>query len=100
MVGYLQNKQSTKHSLFHPLLPIRYWLDHLEVKNRRWALLICTVIPCSCPFERDVYFLGRFLFHIPPLCHLNPFYTEIVGLRLRSLSYLAEDCGEDVSRFC
>jgi hypothetical protein len=85
---------------FYPLSPIRSWLEHLQVKDRRWAILICTLIPCSCPFERDIHLLGRMLFHVPPLCHLNPFYDELVGLRFRALCYLTDQCGEDVSRFC
>jgi hypothetical protein len=37
--------------------------------------------------------------HIPAMCEINPLYDQLVGLRFRSLSYLA-DKGEDVSKYC
>jgi hypothetical protein len=86
------------HSLPTPLAPLRRWLDGLEIKNRRLAHLICRLIPCCCPFERDLTILGRTV-HIPALCKLNPLYDELVGLRLRALAYLTDGCGEDVSRY-
>jgi hypothetical protein len=81
-----------------PLTPLRRWIDQVEVTNRRFAHLVCRLIPCCCPFERDVTLLGR-TFHIPALCKLNPVYDELVGLRFRSLAYLADVCGEDVTRY-
>ncbi|NJL49436.1 MAG: nitrogenase [Leptolyngbyaceae cyanobacterium SM2_5_2] len=81
-----------------PLTPLRSWFDHLEVSNRRFAHLVCQVIPCCCPFERDVSLLGHTL-HIPPLCKLNPLYDEFVGLRFRALAYLTDVCNEDVTRY-
>jgi len=86
------------HSLPAPLAPLRRWLDGLEIKNRCFAHLICRLIPCCCPFERNLTILGRTV-HIPALCKLNPLYDELVGLRLRALAYLADCCGEDVSRY-
>jgi len=83
---------------FDLLRPLRRWIDHLPVRNHRLAHLICRVIPCCCPFERDVVLLGRTM-HIPALCELNPVYTELVGLRFRALGYLADVCEEDVSRY-
>ena len=44
--------------------------------------------------------LFKWRLHIPPLCHLNPFYNEFVMLRFRALSYLSDVCGEDVTRYC
>jgi hypothetical protein len=82
---------------FDLLLPLRRWVDNIKVNNRQFAHLIARVIPCCCPFERDVNFFGRTLFHIPPLCKLNPLYDEVVSLRFRALSYLADECGEDIS---
>jgi hypothetical protein len=58
------------------------------------------MIPAQCPFERDVKLFGHKIVHIPPLCKLNPIYEQLVGLRFRALSYLADDCGEDVSPYC
>jgi hypothetical protein len=37
------------------------------------------------------------LVHIPAMCKLNPLYDQLVGLRFRALSYLADECGEDVT---
>ena len=81
------------------LQPIRHWLDSIRVDNTRFAHLVCRLIPCECPFERDVTLFGRKLFHIPPLCKLNPFYNELVGLRLRALAYLSDVCEVDIDRY-
>ncbi len=81
-----------------PLTPLRRWIDRLEVNNRRLAYLVCRVIPCCCPFERDVTVLG-YRVHIPALCELDPVYDERVALRFRALSYLSDVCGEDVTRY-
>ncbi|MDB9326416.1 Mo-dependent nitrogenase C-terminal domain-containing protein [Nodularia spumigena CS-588/02] len=88
-----------KSGWFHNLLkPVRNWLDGIPVKNSRLAHVICQVIPCCCPFERNISLFGRTL-HIPPLCKLNPLYDEFVGMRFRALSYLADECGEDVTKY-
>jgi len=80
------------------LSPLRDWLDHWQVSDRRLAHLICQLIPCCCPFERDLSLFGRTM-HIPALCKLNPVYNELVGLRFRALAYLTDVCGEDVTRY-
>ena len=82
------------------LKPMQEWLDHLDVKDARLARFLCQMIPSQCPFERDVTLFGRKIVHIPPMCQLNPLYEQMVGLRFRALSYLADDCREDVSRYC
>jgi tellurite resistance protein len=82
------------------LKPMQEWLDHLEVKDPRLARFLCKMIPPQCPFERDVVLFGRKLVHIPPMCKLNPLYDQLVGLRFRALSYLADDCKEDITRYC
>lgn len=82
------------------LTPLRHWLDGLQVHDPRLAHLLVQLIPAQCPFERDVVLFGRKLLHIPPMCKLNPVYDELVGLRFRALSYLADECGEDVSALC
>jgi hypothetical protein len=56
------------------------------------------MIPAHCPFERDVVLFGRKVLHIPPMCKLNPLYTQVVALRCRALSFLAE-AGEDISQY-
>jgi hypothetical protein len=79
---------------------IRQWLDNLEIHNPRIARWLCRVIPTACPFEQDIKFLNRLIFHIPPLCKLNPLYEQVVGLRFRALSCLVDEWGEDVSSYC
>jgi tellurite resistance protein len=83
-----------------PLRPVREWLDQLEIADPRVAHFLCKMIPSQCPFERDVNLFGHKVVHIPPLCKLNPLYEQLVGLRFRALSYLADDCGEDVAPYC
>jgi len=76
--------------------PIRNWLEKIEVDSPSLARFLYRLIPGQCPFERDVVLLGRTLFHIPPLCKLNPLYEQLVGLRFKSLCYLVEVCGEAI----
>ncbi|MBD2302626.1 MULTISPECIES: Mo-dependent nitrogenase C-terminal domain-containing protein [Nostocales] len=82
-----------------PLNSLRDWLDGLDVQDPRVARFLCKMIPSQCPFERDVTLFGRKIVHIPPLCKINPLYEQLVGLRFRALSYLADDCGEDVTPY-
>ncbi|NJL85343.1 MAG: nitrogenase [Leptolyngbyaceae cyanobacterium SM1_1_3] len=82
-----------------PLKPVREWLDQLEVHDPRLARFLCKMIPSQCPFERDVNLFGRKLVHIPAMCKLNPLYEQLVGLRFRALSYLADECKEDVTPY-
>ena len=82
------------------LNPVKSWLDGMDVNDPRVARFICKMVPSQCPFERDVTLFGKKVIHIPPMCKLNPLYDQLVGLRFRSLSYLADDCGEDVSQYC
>jgi hypothetical protein len=88
-------KKSRFSQLFNPL---RDFVDRIEVKNYHLAHLLCQLIPCCCPFERDVNLFGWTL-NIPPLCKFNPLYDEFVNLRLRALSYLADECGEDITKY-
>ncbi|MGC9524347.1 MAG: Mo-dependent nitrogenase C-terminal domain-containing protein [Limnospira sp.] len=87
------------HHLPEPLSPLRRRLDLVEVNNPKFAQFLCRFIPTQCPFERDLKVWGRVLFHIPPLCKLNPFYEELVALRFRALCYLADECGEDIGAY-
>ena len=88
---------STRFSL---LKPMRSWLDQVDVHDAKIAHRLCRMIPSQCPFERDVSLFGHTLFHIPPMCKLNPLYDEVVALRFRALCYLADECGEDVTSYC
>ncbi|MDF5730180.1 MAG: Mo-dependent nitrogenase C-terminal domain-containing protein [Rhizonema sp. PD38] len=80
--------------------PLRQWLDNIQVRDRQLAHRLCKVIPAQCPFERDVKLLGKTLFHIPPMCKINPLYEELVSLRFRALCYLADECREDITQYC
>lgn len=87
----IQDKQVPKISL-NVVQVLRQWLDQIEIHDPKIAQLLSNVIPGQCPFERDIVIFGRKLGHIPPLCKLNPFYEQLVGLRFRALCFLAEDC--------
>jgi Mo-dependent nitrogenase C-terminus len=99
-IGRAIERHPTPKQLVTPLAFISQWLDHIEIHNAETANFLCQVIPSRCPFERTISLFGRTLFSIPPLCKLNPFYEQVVGLRFRALCYLADECGEDVSRYC
>ncbi|MFN6498767.1 MAG: Mo-dependent nitrogenase C-terminal domain-containing protein [Nostoc sp. DedQUE01] len=94
---YLSNQAQSHHGLLNHL---REQLELVEIHNDKLARLLCRVIPSHCPFERTVAILGRTLFHIPPLCKLNPLYEQVVSLRFKCLCYLADECGEDVTKYC
>ncbi|MEH2372927.1 Mo-dependent nitrogenase C-terminal domain-containing protein [Nostoc sp.] len=91
---------SVSKSYWDILQPLRHRVDNIQVRDRQLAHRLCKLIPSQCPFERDVKLFGKTLFHIPPMCKLNPLYEEVVGLRFRAMCYLADDCGEDVSHYC
>ncbi len=87
------------HPHLDPLHPLKDWLDGMEMHDPRIARFVCKMVPSQCPFERDVKLFGRKVIHIPPMCKLNPIYDQLVGLRFRALSYLADECGEDISEY-
>lgn len=95
-----QRHPSVSKSYWDILQPLRHRVDKIQVRDRQLAHRLCKLIPSQCPFERDVKLFGKTLFHIPPMCKLNPLYEEVVGLRFRAMCYLADDCGEDVSQYC
>jgi len=101
MLELRTNLERTPIHVVHSNLfnPVREWLDNLEIKDPSVARLLCQLIPSQCPFERDIFLFGRKVAHIPSMCQINPLYDQLVGLRFRSLSFLADDCGEDVSEF-
>jgi hypothetical protein len=98
-VGDINNDRGGKKR-FDLLQPLRSILNNMDVREKELAHRLCEMIPAQCPFERDVKLFGRSLFHIPPLCKLNPLYEEVSNLRFRALCYLADECGEDVSHYC
>lgn len=93
----LSNKVGLNNTLLNQL---RHHLEMLEIHDYQLAKLLCKIIPSNCPFERTVKILGRTLFHIPPLCKINPFYEQVMTLRYKCLLYLVDECGEDATKYC
>ena len=79
---------------------VRQKLESIEINHPDIARLFCKWIPAQCPFEREVKLFNYTIVHIPPLCKLNPFYNQIVEIRFKSLVYLADECGEDITLYC
>ena len=94
-----ESTSDTQYPHSNVLQPVKEWLDEMEVGDSRVARFVCKMVPSQCPFEREIKLFGRKIVHIPPLCKLNPLYEQLVGLRFRSLSYLADECKEDVSEY-
>lgn len=82
------------------LIPLRQWLESIRVNDDKMARKLCVFIPASCPFERKIQFFNRTIISIPPLCKLNPFYEQLMELRFKALTYLADECGEDITIYC
>lgn len=99
-VNSTQEQNPNIEPKFDIFKPLRVWVNNIQVRDRKFAHRVCKLIPAQCPFERDVKLFGKTLFHIPPMCKLNPLYEEVVALRFRGLCYLADDCGEDISQYC
>jgi tellurite resistance protein len=108
----LEALKSLEATLWHPetektgeannpdlLQPVKKWLDGMNVNDPRVARFLCKMIPSECPFERDIKLFGKKIVHIPPMCKINPLYDQLVGLRFRSLSFLADDCKEDITPY-
>lgn len=95
----LKSSPTSKNLVAILLQPVRDWLDTIEVTDAPFARWICKLIPAQCPFERDIKLFGRTVFHIPPMCKLNPLYDQFIGLRFRALCYLADECGEDITAY-
>ncbi|MGB3787116.1 MAG: Mo-dependent nitrogenase C-terminal domain-containing protein [Phormidesmis sp.] len=93
------DKLKKKISATKPLKPVRDWLDEFSVEDPRLAKFVCKLVPSQCPFERDVKLFGDKVVHIPPMCKINPLYEQLVGLRFRALTYLADEVGEDVTPY-
>lgn len=67
------------------------WIDSIEIKETYLANIIVRLIPATCPFARKIYWRQkRVVLSIPPLCKLNPLYEQLMFLRFRALSFLAE----------
>jgi Mo-dependent nitrogenase C-terminus len=82
------------------LLPVRQWLESIKINDYKKAHTVCQLIPASCPFERNIKIFKFQVLQIPPLCKLNPFYEQLIELRFKALTYLADECGEDITIYC
>jgi hypothetical protein len=76
---------------------VRRWVNSIQVKDYLLARSLCDLIPDQCPLQRDIKLFGKTLFHVPPMCKLNPIYDELMSLRFRALSYL-ELCRVETKR--
>jgi Mo-dependent nitrogenase C-terminus len=85
--------------IIHKEEEVKKLIDRLEFHDPTSAHLLCKVIPAACPFNKKVKLVGRVVFEIPPLCKLNPFYEEVVSLRLRALGFLSAH-GVDIEVYC
>ena len=82
------------------LKPGRNLINGIDINNPKFAKKISQLIPAQCPFAKDIKFFGRTVLQIPPLCKLNPFYYEIISLRFRALTFLADVCLKDITPYC
>ncbi|CDM94177.1 nitrogenase [Arthrospira sp. O9.13F] len=103
--GYCKEPKEPKRPAHHHhhidvLAPVKHWLDDWQLHDPKVAKFICKMVPPQCPFERDIKLFGHKIVHIPPMCKINPLYEQLVGLRFRALSYLADECHEDISKYC
>ncbi|MEB3175831.1 MAG: Mo-dependent nitrogenase C-terminal domain-containing protein [Cyanobacteriota bacterium] len=76
---------------FSPWQWLKDYLNQVEITNPKTARLICRLIPASCPFARQIRLFGKTVLVIPPLCHFNPVYEEVMGLRFRALTLLSDN---------
>jgi len=65
-----------------PFLEPKVWTQELA---QAWI----DRIPAKCPFERAVWWRGRLVLYVPPLCPLNPISTQLYRIRLQAQEYLA-----------
>ncbi len=73
---------------FDPFLPLRKWIDSIQIKDEETARRIDKLIPSQCPFAREIRCFNRTILKIPPLCKLNPLYENLMALKFRALCYL------------
>lgn len=52
----------------------------------KWFKDFIKNLPQKCPFERQIWYNETLILFIPPLCHFNPLYTQLLTLKLKSLN--------------
>jgi hypothetical protein len=97
MTTLIQNRNQKS---LNPWQFFQQWLDHQEIKEEQMARRIVKLIPAQCPFAREIQVFGRVIVRIPALCKFNPLYEQLIGLRFRALCFLADSCGENITRYC
>jgi hypothetical protein len=93
MINFMTASSSSQQSGLSvlPLQWVRDRVNQVDVNNPKTAQLICKLVPPSCPFQRTIKLFGKPLLVIPPLCHFNPVYEELMALRFRALTFLSEN---------
>jgi hypothetical protein len=81
---------------FTLLRQLRQWIEAVEIHDRKVATMLCQLIPASCPFARRIQLFGHTIVQIPPLCKIKPLYEQLMELRFRALSYLADESNNDL----
>jgi len=54
------------------------------------AKIIKAIVPAACPFARTLR-VGGVSCTIPPLCKLNPFYDDLMAMRVEALEALEKN---------
>ncbi len=100
MTALIQKQNLKTQGVFNPVRLLQNQLENLEIKQEKTAQRIVKLVPSQCPFARDVKIFERVILRIPPLCKLNPFYEQLIGLRFRALCFLTDQCGKDITPYC
>lgn len=61
-------------------------MNDSKIMKQRFIEFLATILPDFCPFSRTFDF-KLFKITIPPLCTLNPFYQDIMKVKLKRLGY-------------
>lgn len=54
--------------------------------DKKWFKDMVENLPQKCPFERQVWWKDTLVVFVPALCHFNPFFTQLMELKLKSLN--------------
>jgi Mo-dependent nitrogenase C-terminus len=92
--------QQNKYQSLSVLQSLKQWIEATEIDEERLARRIVKLIPATCPLKSEVRLFGRVILRIPALCKLNPLYEQLMTLRFRAMSFLADQCGEDITPYC
>jgi hypothetical protein len=59
-------------------------LTHLY--EYKWFRKFLRELSVKCPFERQIWFKNTLVVYIPALCKFNPFYTQLIHLKVKAIS--------------